>query len=114
MDLQILCDNNVRTGFKEGWGFSYFVKTSCENILFDIGWNSNILIHNMKVARIKPEEIDKIVISHSDWDYIGDLNSILNYEKQPEVYVPESILINIKNEIKRHAEVIEISKAGKN
>lgn len=111
MNLQVLYNNNAQNGFKEGWGFSCFIKMSKENILFDTGWDGNILIHNMKTAGINPEIIDKIVISHSDWDHIGGLNHILKYEKKPEVYVPESISINLKNEIKRYTEIIEISKS---
>lgn len=113
MNLQILYDNNARNGFKAGWGFSCFVKTSRENILFDTGWDGNVLIHNMKIAGINPEKIDKIVISHPDWDHIGGLNSILNYGKQAEVFVPGSISTNLINEIKRYANVIKISKARK-
>ncbi|MEN4017962.1 MAG: MBL fold metallo-hydrolase [Methanobacterium sp.] len=113
MNLQILYDNIAGNGFKEGWGFSCFIKTSKENILFDTGWDGNILLHNMKTAGINPEIIDKVVISHSDWDHIGGLNHILKYGNKPEVYVPESISINLKNEIKRYTEVVEISKSRK-
>lgn len=113
MKFQILYDNNAKNGFKKGWGFSCLIETSGKKLLFDTGWNGNILLHNMKIAGVNPEEIDKIVISHSHWDHIGGLNHILNYTKNSDVYVPESISNNLKNEIKNHANIIEVSKAQK-
>lgn len=110
MDIKILYDNNARNSFIAAWGFSCLIETSNNKILFDAGWDGDILLHNMKTAGVKPEEIDKIFISHSDWDHIGGLNHILNYRKISEVYVPRSVSNNLKNEIKRYANVVEISK----
>ncbi len=113
MNLQILYDINAKNGFKEGWGFSCLITTSEEKILFDTGWNGNILLYNMGIAGLNPEEITKIVISHSHWDHIGGLNHILYYAKDAEVYIPQSIPDNMKNEIKKHVKVIEVSKTKK-
>jgi len=65
------------------------------------------------MAGINPEEIDKIVISHDQWDHIGSLNHILKYSKRPDVYVPESVSDNLKNEINRRTNIIEVSKVEK-
>jgi len=111
MNFRVLYDNNAGNGFKVGWGFSCLVQTSKENILFDTGWNGDILLYNMKIAGINPKNIDKIVISHDHWDHIGGINHILRYAKKPEVYVPLSLSNNLKNEIERYANVIEISNA---
>ena len=113
MNLKILYDNNAKTPFKAGWGFSCLIESNENKILFDTGWNGNILLHNMKKADINPEEIDKIIISHSHWDHIGGLNHLLNYGKKFDVYVPKSASINFKNEIKRYANLVEISKPVK-
>ncbi|MGZ7136148.1 MAG: MBL fold metallo-hydrolase [Methanobacterium sp.] len=113
MYLKILYDNIAKIGFKKGWGFSCLIKTSKENILFDTGWNENILLHNMKIAGVNPEEIDKIVISHSHWDHIGGLNQVLNNAKGIQVYTLKSFSKNLKNEIKRYATIIEISNQKK-
>ena len=110
MYLQILYDNNARDNFKAGWGFSCLIKTSSENILFDTGWNGNILLHNLKIADVSPGDINRIVISHSHWDHIGGLNHILIYGRKPRVYVPKSISNNLKNEIKKDAKIIDVSK----
>lgn len=111
MNIKILYDNNARNNYKSGWGFSCLIETGDNKILFDTGWNGDILLHNMDIEGVKPEEIDKIVISHSHWDHIGGLNHILNNEKTSVVYVPKSVSDNLKNEIKRHNSVIEISES---
>lgn len=114
MNIRILYNHKVKNGFKAGWGFSCLLETIQDKILFDTGWNGDILLHNMKIADINPEEIDKIVISHDHWDHIGGLNHILKYGKKPEVYVPQSASYNLKNEIKRFTNITEISNAKKN
>jgi 7,8-dihydropterin-6-yl-methyl-4-(beta-D-ribofuranosyl)aminobenzene 5'-phosphate synthase len=113
MKLQILYDNNAQNNYKVGWGFSCLIEASENKILFDTGWNGYILLHNMKIAGVNPEEIDIIVISHAHWDHIGGLNHILNYGKKPNLFISESISNNLKIEIKRQANVMEISKAQK-
>lgn len=111
MNFRVLYDNNAEKGFMVGWGFSCLLETSKENILFDTGWNGDILLYNMKIAGINPKNIDKIVISHGHWDHIGGINRILTYAIKTEVYVPMSLSNNLKNEIKRYANLIEISNA---
>jgi metal-dependent hydrolase (beta-lactamase superfamily II) len=44
---------------KTAWGFGYLIKTEKENILFDTGGNSEILLFNMKKLGIDPNSIEK-------------------------------------------------------
>lgn len=110
MIIKILYENNAKKGFKSGWGFSCLIESNEDKILFDTGWNGNILLHNMKIMGVRPEEIDKIVISHSHWDHIGGLTHLIKYNIS-EVYIPESVSKNLKNELKRYSNVIEVSDA---
>lgn len=107
--MKILYDNYARGGFIAGWGFSCLIQTSIENILFDTGWNGDILLHNMRMAHINPKDINKIVISHDHWDHIGGINYLLRFAKKTEVYLPKSLSKHLKNEIKRYVNIIEIS-----
>lgn len=109
MKLQILYDNKAQEGFKSGWGFSCYIEANDKKILFDTGWNGFILEWNMKMAGIYPEDLDAVFISHSHWDHIGGLNHILCYTKNIDVYLPKSISLNLKNEIKSQANIIEVS-----
>ena len=113
MILKILYDNSLKNPYISGWGFSCYLEVEEDKIIFDTGWNGNILLSNMKLMGINPNEINKIILSHSHWDHIGGLNHLIKYEAEPDVYLPQSFSINLKNEIKRYANVIEISSQRK-
>ena len=42
-------------------------------VLFDTGSDTRVLKHNMVLLGVKPEHIDKLVISHDHWDHSGGL-----------------------------------------
>ena len=62
-------------------GISFFVEivygASVYRMLFDAGFTSRVLLHNVKNLRIAPQELDHIVISHGHPDHCGDLPSLL-------------------------------------
>jgi len=79
MKLTIVYDNYVYkkdAGLKSDWGFSCFIKTENENILFDTGAKGKILLNNMEKLGVNPGKISKIVISHEHWDHYGGLKSL--------------------------------------
>ncbi len=85
MKIIILYDNTVNQknkNLKPDWGFSCLIRTSSENILFDTGANGDILINNMKILGINPNNISKIVISHEHWDHNGGLEKLLPHLKK--------------------------------
>jgi len=67
----------------------------------------------MEKLGIKVEDIDSIVLSHSHWDHIGGLPTLLNLNKNLEVFGLKSFSDNLKGEIKSRAELIEISSTTK-
>ena len=91
MKITIIYDSKIAKdikGLKAGWGFSCFIQTKEKNILFDTGWDGDILISNMKLLAINLKDIDLVVISHSHWDHCGGLARLLNLNKDLKVYVP--------------------------
>ena len=54
--------------------------------MFDTGANGDILLHNMGLLDINPEDIDAIVLSHEHWDHNGGLGSILKIKSHIPVY----------------------------
>jgi len=108
MEIRILYDNQSKNGYKNGWGFSSLINTPKSKILFDTGWNGNILLYNMKVAGIRLEEIDKIVLSHQHWDHIGGINHLLEHIN-PDIYLGKSFSLNLKNELGKRSNLIEVS-----
>ena len=88
MKITIVYDNKIAKdikGLKAGWGFSCFIRTKERNILFDTGWDGDVLISNMKLLGINPRDIDLILLSHSHWDHCGGLTRVLNLNENLEV-----------------------------
>ena len=83
--------------FITDWGVSIHVKRGEKDILFDVGKDKNILLHNMEVLDIKKENIDEIVISHRHWDHFGGLTAFEDRE-DIKIYVPNSLVKRIKEE----------------
>ncbi|MDO9537372.1 MAG: MBL fold metallo-hydrolase [Thermoplasmata archaeon] len=109
MKLTILYDNQAKNGFKSGWGFSCLIKYADKNIMFDTGWDANVLLHNMGKLGIAKEEIEIIVLSHAHWDHIGGLTQVMH--PKMEVYVPASFSKNLKHEISQRAALREVNDA---
>jgi len=58
-------------------GFSCYIETGTETVLFDTGTDGKILLHNMEVLKKDPEKISKIIISHEHYDHNGGLQALL-------------------------------------
>ncbi len=105
--VTVLFDNrSINPAFKSGWGFSALIQTGNRNILFDTGCDGESLLHNLQAARVKPEEIDTIVISHNHWDHTGGLLPVVSRARSPKVYLGRSFSHHFQQELeKRGAEV---------
>lgn len=116
MKITILYDSHKYKELPElrtGWGFSCLIETGEKNILFDTGWDGNILLNNMNCLGFNPEKIDIVVISHSHWDHCGGLPQVLSFDKKIDVYVTKSFSTHLKEEIRQRNNLIEISKTDK-
>ena len=113
MKVTIVYDNEVRSGnLKAGWGFSSLIETpNVPPILFDTGADSPTLLHNMEELGIDAKRIGIIVISHAHGDHTGGLRSILEVNKEAEIYVPASFRGTIRGAKKviTVAEPVEMS-----
>ncbi len=90
-----------RDGLIAAHGVSYLIYTDQTTILFDAGFDTSILQHNMQQLGISIKDIDAIVISHDHPDHVGGYAwwpnhtfSLMN--TQPDlgsipVYVPEEM-----------------------
>ena len=103
VEVTVVYDNEAKGGFVPGWGFSCYVESKAK-ILFDTGWDGNVLLHNLNLAGV--EDFDYIFLSHQHWDHIGGLNHVI--DRTSYVVVPSSFSENLKREIGRKAELIEV------
>jgi len=106
--LTVLYDNEACPGFTGSWGFSALIETGKEILLFDTGWDGTLLLKHMEEIDIDPASITKLVLSHQHWDHIGGLPEILHANPGLTVYVPSSFSENLKREIKKRADLVEI------
>ncbi|ODV50267.1 7,8-dihydropterin-6-yl-methyl-4-(beta-D-ribofuranosyl)aminobenzene 5'-phosphate synthase [Methanohalophilus euhalobius] len=111
LELTVVYDNNAAEDFHAGWGFACLIQQEDTTLLFDTGWNGPALLENLKKVGIKPSDIDILILSHQHWDHIGGLSAILHNSDALEVYVPRAFSPNLKKEIARHAQLIEITKS---
>ncbi len=107
--LTVIYDNKAGQGFTGSWGFAALIETNCETLLFDTGWDGLLLLRHMKRFGIDPADIGKLIISHQHWDHMGGLPEILQANPGLEVYIPASFSKNLKKEIQKRANLIEIN-----
>ncbi len=97
--ISVYDNYHVNPQLKTDWGFGCLVKTEKENILFDTGANSEILLFNMEKMAIDLKSIGKVVISHIHGDHIGGLEGFLKENNEVVVYIPASFPDSIRNMI---------------
>ncbi len=110
MRALVLYDNQaVKSGLETGWGFSCYVEAQGHRILFDTGWNFDILEANMDKLGVDPGSLDILFISHGHWDHAGGIPSVLKRHPDLTVYVPSSISRHMKAEMGKSAPTVGIA-----
>ncbi|MBA7572895.1 hypothetical protein ES708_14682 [subsurface metagenome] len=94
MKITIVYDNTIlkknNKGLRSSMGFSCFIQTQDKNLLFDTGWDGDMLVSNMKLLGIDYQDTDIIFISHEHGDHEGGLARYLTLNPNPAVFVPGS------------------------
>jgi len=74
-------------------------------VLFDCGWDGQLLCRNLNRLGVDIGKIDRVIISHNHWDHIGGLTGILMDAdcERLEVVLPDSISKNFRKEICQRA-----------
>lgn len=85
MRITVLYDDSSLPGFRHDWGFACLIEGK-ERVLFDTGASGSVLVHNLMQAGIRPETIDKIVLSHQHWDHVGGLPVLASANQHACVY----------------------------
>ena len=97
--MKIVFDNyEVCEECQSLWGFSAYLKEY--KLLFDTGSNGRVLLKNMQALGVDVKEIEYIFISHSHWDHIGGLDSIIELNPDVTLYVPASLSKHLIKDLK--------------
>ncbi|MCP4547957.1 MAG: MBL fold metallo-hydrolase [bacterium] len=113
MKIKVVYDNKVGVpGLVEDWGFACLIESGSERILFDTGAEGEILIDNMRRMNIPPTSIERIVISHDDWDHAGGLSAILDVCDAPQVHVLPSFDRDLLDTAKRSGQLAPVDAPG--
>ncbi|WP_457748347.1 MBL fold metallo-hydrolase [Sulfurimonas sp.] len=97
--MQIVFDNyKVCDTCQSLWGFSaYFDKYK---LLFDTGSNGRVLLKNMQELGVDVKKIKYIFITHSHWDHIGGLDSIIEINPNVTLFLPASLSKHLIKDLK--------------
>jgi 7,8-dihydropterin-6-yl-methyl-4-(beta-D-ribofuranosyl)aminobenzene 5'-phosphate synthase len=73
------------------WGFSLLIETPRQRLLFDTGSNGRMLLENARILGKDLGHLDTLFLSHSHWDHLGGLDSILELNPKIRLVVPDSL-----------------------
>ena len=97
--MQILFDNyTLANNCQSLWGFSSYLKEY--KLLFDTGSNGRILLQNMHKLGVDVKEIEYLFITHSHWDHIGGLDSIIELNPNITLFAPVSLSKHLLRDLK--------------
>jgi len=100
ISITVVYDNYI---FKEGtradWGFACFIEGTEKTILFDTGYQDQILQQNIDSLGINLDSLDLIIISHDHPDHTGGLNSVLEKKSNIPVYFGTSFPVSFSQNI---------------
>ena len=97
--MKILFDNyNYGSCCKSLWGFSVYLEEY--KLLFDTGSNGRVLVDNIKNMNIDIKEIKYLFITHSHWDHIGGIDSIIELNPNITLFIPESLSKHLIEDLK--------------
>ena len=102
MKFSIIFDNyNYDSNLHSLWGFSSLIETNDgETILFDTGSNGRVLLSNAKKMNIDFKKINTLFISHSHWDHIGGLDTIIEENPNITLIIPSSLSKHLQRDLK--------------
>lgn len=113
LEIISLYDKEGLKGFETGWGLSFWIEfiPVSRVILFDTGWNGNILLKNIQRVKKDIREVTDIFLTHDHWDHVGGVVFLLAYDlpNLKNIFVPSTFSTHFKQELKVLAHVTSIS-----
>jgi len=87
MQIKVLVeDTSDSPSMRSEHGFSIYIETQSNKILFDMG-ASNLFLENANKMGVKIKDIDLAIISHGHYDHGGGLRGFLEENENAKVYI---------------------------
>ena len=86
--ITCVVDNKVQlsSSLQGEHGVSFWIETEHSGVLFDTGMSGSVLMHNLRVLGIDPQEMGGIVLSHAHHDHTGGLSNLLSEKPGTPLY----------------------------
>ncbi|MBI9084638.1 MAG: MBL fold metallo-hydrolase [Desulfobacterales bacterium] len=85
VEITVLVDNNIRPGLMAEHGFSLWIETDDQRILFDTGQGA-ALAFNAPALGVDLSRTDALVLSHGHYDHTGGIPLVVNGAGKVHVY----------------------------
>ena len=110
--IRVLYDNYVfDKACGSDWGFACLISGTEKTILFDTGAKGDLLLANFEKMKLRPADVELVVISHNHGDHTGGLLPFLAKNSQVDVYLPAATPESFVKEAKAHAASVSWPKA---
>lgn len=87
--IRVLYDNNVfDQACGSDWGFACLISGTEKTILFDTGAKGDLLLANFEKMKLRPADVDLVVISHNHGDHTGGLLPFLKKNDHTGIHLP--------------------------
>jgi 7,8-dihydropterin-6-yl-methyl-4-(beta-D-ribofuranosyl)aminobenzene 5'-phosphate synthase len=101
--IRVLYDNYVfDQACGSDWGFACLISGTEKTILFDTGAKGDLLLSNFEKMKLRPADVQLVVISHNHGDHTGGLLPFLAKNSQVDVYLPAATPESSVKEAKAH------------
>ena len=107
--IRVLYDNYVfDKACGSDWGFACLISGTEKTILFDTGAKGDLLLANFEKMKLRPADVELVVISHNHGDHTGGLLPFLAKNEHIGVYLPAATPESFVKDAKAHAASVSV------
>jgi 7,8-dihydropterin-6-yl-methyl-4-(beta-D-ribofuranosyl)aminobenzene 5'-phosphate synthase len=107
--ITVLYDNYVfDQACGSDWGFACLISGTEKTILFDTGAKGDLLLGNFDKMKLRPADVDLVVISHNHGDHTGGLLPFLGKNEHTGIYLPAATPEPFVKDARAHAASVSV------